>query len=71
MEVKIRQQRTDDTPLRSATTAFLQATFRQFNWAFQPSPDIKPNPSLWSVLFNRTHHQAMIDSVKEGFHIHI
>ncbi len=61
----------DHAPLRGATAAFLQTSFHQFHWTFQPAPNVKPNPFLWDVLFNSPHHQVMIDSVKEGFHIHV
>jgi hypothetical protein len=61
----------DHTSLRGATAAFLQTAFHQLHWTLQPTPDVKPNPFLWNVLFNRTHHQVMIDSVKEGFHIQV
>jgi site-specific DNA recombinase len=45
----------DHTSLRGATAAFLQTAFHQLHWTFQPAPDVKPNPFLWNVLFNRTY----------------
>ena len=71
MHEEVREQRTDDTPLRGAHGPRTQNSFRPFDRGLQPPLEVQKKPRIIRMMAYRTHDQAMIKIIKETFDIQI
>jgi hypothetical protein len=71
VEEDVREQRTDDAPLRGSRRSVLQGAILELDWSLEPSLNIEQHPAAVRVPLHRPHHQSVIERVEEGLNVKI
>src|SRR5215469_8196541 len=61
---QIRQNRTDDTPLRGAARTLNNRPILAFHWRPQPSFDVEQRPSALHVLSDSTQQEFVVNIIE-------
>ena len=71
MHKQIRQNRTDDTPLRGAARTLNNRPILAFHWRPQPSFDVEQRPSALHVLSDSTQQEFVVNIIEQTFYIEL
>ena len=71
MQEEVGQQRTDDTALRRAALARLQAPVGHLHLGAQPPLNVEQHPVVLAVVAHRSHHEVPVNVVEKPLDIEI